>query len=73
VLRTEGAVMLDLTRGPDALFREFSADKGRNIRFSIKNGVDVQQATTREDLLDFCDVYRRGEERRGRRLVDSRQ
>jgi Acetyltransferase (GNAT) domain len=54
---TKGAVMLDLTKGPDALFREFSADKRRNIRFSIKNGVEVQQATTREDLLDFYDVY----------------
>jgi hypothetical protein len=54
---TEGAVMLDLTKGPDALFREFSADKRRNIRFSIKNGVEVAQATTREDLLEFYDVY----------------
>jgi hypothetical protein len=54
---TEGAVVLDLTKGPDALFREFSMDKRRNIRFSIKNGVEVTRATTHEDLLDFYDVY----------------
>jgi hypothetical protein len=54
----EGAVVLDLTKGPDALFREFSADKRRNIRFSIKSGVEVAQATTQEDLVDFYDVYR---------------
>jgi hypothetical protein len=55
--QTEGAVMLDLSKGPEALFREFSSDKRRNIRFSIKNGVNVQPATSREDLLEFYDLY----------------
>jgi hypothetical protein len=54
---TEGAVMLDLSKGPEVLFREFSSDKRRNIRFSIKNGVNVQPATSREDLLEFYDLY----------------
>jgi hypothetical protein len=53
----QGVVMLDLAQGPDALFREFTADKRRNIRFSIKHGVEVHQATTREDLLAFYEVY----------------
>jgi hypothetical protein len=53
----QGVVMLDLAKGPDALFREFTADKRRNIRFSIKHGVEVHQATTREDLRAFYDVY----------------
>jgi hypothetical protein len=53
----QGVVMLDLAKGPDALFRDFTADKRRNIRFSIKHGVEVDQATTREDLLEFYNVY----------------
>jgi hypothetical protein len=53
----QGVVMLDLARGPDDLFREFSADKRRNIRFSIKQGVEVHQAKTPQDLLAFYDVY----------------
>jgi hypothetical protein len=53
----EGTVMLDLTKGPEALFRRFTADKRRNIRFAIKHGVEVYQAATREDTLAFFEVY----------------
>lgn len=55
--QTDGVVMLDLAKGPDALFSEFATDKRRNIRFSIKNGVEISQATTHEDILEFYDVY----------------
>jgi hypothetical protein len=51
---TEGVVMLDLSKGPEALFG--GSDKRRNIRFSIKNGVGVQPATSREDLLEFYEL-----------------
>jgi len=54
---TGGAVTLDLTKGSDQLFREFTADKRRNIRFSIKHGVEVHQATTPEDFREFYEVY----------------
>jgi hypothetical protein len=54
---TEGVVMLDLAKGPDILFGEFSADKRRNIRFSMKHGVEVYQAAAHEDFLEFYDVY----------------
>jgi Acetyltransferase (GNAT) domain len=54
---TDGVVMLDLAKGPETLFSEFTADKRRNIRFSIKNGVEISQATTHEDILEFYEVY----------------
>ena len=40
----EGVVTLDLSRGPDALFRRFSENKRRNIKRAIKNGVSVEPA-----------------------------
>jgi Acetyltransferase (GNAT) domain len=55
--KTSGVVMLDLAKGPDALFAEFAADKRRNIRFAIKRGVEIHQATSHQDFLEFYDVY----------------
>jgi hypothetical protein len=40
----EGVAMLDLSRGPDALFRKFSENKRRNIKRAIKYGVSVEPA-----------------------------
>jgi hypothetical protein len=40
----EGVAMLDLSRGPDALFRKFSENKRRNIKRAIKCGVSVEPA-----------------------------
>jgi hypothetical protein len=55
--RLEGDVVLDLTLGPDALFKRFHETRRRNIRFAIRQGVTVSQATTREELLEYYDVY----------------
>jgi len=52
-----GNVVLDLTLGADALFREFAKDRRRNIRFAEKNGLTVRIATNREDFLRAYDVY----------------
>jgi len=48
--RYEGVVMLDLSRGPDALFRRFSENKRINIRKAIKYGVVVEPAQSREEI-----------------------
>jgi len=40
----EGVAMLELSRGPDALFRKFSENKRRNIKRAIKYGVSVEPA-----------------------------
>lgn len=61
-----GSVVLDLTRGADALFREFSKDRRRNIRFAEKHGVEVREATSDQDIVEAYAVYSawRGTERK---------
>jgi Acetyltransferase (GNAT) domain len=53
----QGCVVLDLTRGADALFKEFSKDRRRNIRFAEKHGVEVREATAAQDIADAYAVY----------------
>jgi hypothetical protein len=53
----QGNVVLDLTIGPDALFKEFSKDRRRNIRFAEKNGVEITEVTTDQDIADAYEVY----------------
>lgn len=53
----QGNVVLDLTRGVDALFQGFSKDRRRNIRYAEKNGITVRLATNKEDFLRAYDVY----------------
>lgn len=62
----EGSVVLDLTRGADALFKEFSKDRRRNIRYAEKHGVEVREAATDQDIVDAHRVYSawRGTERK---------
>lgn len=56
--RLMGNVVLDLTQGPDALFRQFPKGRRRNIRFAEKNGVEVHEATTVQDIRDAYEIYR---------------
>jgi hypothetical protein len=68
-----GNVVLDLTLGADAVFKQFTKDRRRNIRFAEKNGVIVSEAQTEQDVADAYTVYsnwrqRRGEAARGRTL-----
>jgi hypothetical protein len=53
----EGVVVLDLSLGPDALFRKFSANKRTNIRKAIKYGVSVDVARGRDDVSAYYAVY----------------
>jgi hypothetical protein len=52
----EGVVMLDLTHGPDALFRKFSENKRRNIKTAIRRGVSVESATSVEDVSAYYEI-----------------
>jgi GNAT acetyltransferase-like protein len=52
-----GNVVLDLTRGPDELFKEFSKDRRRNIRFAEKNGIVIERAETPEQIKEAYEVY----------------
>jgi hypothetical protein len=53
----EGVVMLDLTRGPEALFRKFSSNKKINIKKAIKLGVSVELAKSPDDVSAYYAVY----------------
>jgi hypothetical protein len=52
-----GTVVLDLAVGAEELFKQFSKDRRRNIRFAEKNGVEVTLATTAEDIAAAYEVY----------------
>jgi hypothetical protein len=47
-----GNVVLDLTMGAEALFKQFTKDRRRNIRFAEKNGVEVSEVSTDQDISD---------------------
>ena len=53
----QGNVVLDLTLGADALFKQFAKDRRRNIRFAEKNGVEISEVTTAQDIADAYAVY----------------
>lgn len=55
----EGNVVLDLTIGPQALLKQFHESRRRNIKAAIRNGIEVFQASNREDLLEYYEVYLR--------------
>jgi hypothetical protein len=52
-----GNVVLDLTQGAETLFKQFSKDCRRNIRFAEKHGVEVSEAETAQDIAEAYDVY----------------
>jgi len=58
----EGNVVLDLTLGAEKLFANFPKDRRRNIRFAEKNGVEIREATSEQDIKDAYDVYARWRE-----------
>ncbi|HXQ72005.1 MAG TPA: GNAT family N-acetyltransferase [Pyrinomonadaceae bacterium] len=53
----QGVVMLDLTKGPDELFKEFAPTRRTNVRNAIKRGVEVFTATTRDDFKAYYEIY----------------
>ena len=53
----EGDVVLDLTEGPDALFKQLHASRRKNIRHGIHSGVEVFPAKTLEDAEAFYRVH----------------
>lgn len=52
-----GDVVLDLKLGKDALFRGMHENRKRNIRLAIKNGVEVSEEVSSEDLAAYWTVY----------------
>lgn len=53
----EGVVMLDLTKGPDELFKQFASTRRTDIRNAIKRGLEVVIAGTRNEFRAYYDIY----------------
>jgi hypothetical protein len=53
-----GNVVLDLSSGADEVFKQFAKDRRRNIRFAEKNGVEVQLATSPQDIAEAYAAYK---------------
>jgi hypothetical protein len=53
----EGVVMLDLTKGPDELFKKFANTRRTDIRNAIKRGLEVGIADTRDEFRAYYDIY----------------
>lgn len=52
----EGCVVLDLRRGAEELYKDFHETRKRNIRAAVRNGIEVREATTMEDLAAYWEV-----------------
>jgi hypothetical protein len=52
-----GDVVLDLRPGADEVFKQFHKGPRRDIRAAIRNGVEVSEAKTPEDLAAYLEVY----------------
>jgi hypothetical protein len=53
-----GTIMLDLSKGTDQLFREFTEDRRYNIRRAIKAGVEVTEMDIPRDFDEYYVLYK---------------
>jgi hypothetical protein len=65
----EGNVVLDLTQGPDALFKQLKLHKRQSIRQATKRGVEIFEASSREDLLAYYDIQARWRQTPRKKIV----
>jgi hypothetical protein len=61
----QGAIVLDLSLGADALFRSFSQTRRTDIRNAIRAGVTVYLAASSADVSEAYDVYTEWAARKG--------
>jgi hypothetical protein len=55
----QGNVVLDLTKRPQALFKQLHESLRRNIRYAMKHGVEVFEASSEEEIRAYYEVYSR--------------
>ncbi|MGO9649144.1 MAG: GNAT family N-acetyltransferase [Terriglobales bacterium] len=53
----EGVVVLDLTRGPEALFKQLDKKRRNCIRSAMRQPVEIVEAATEQDITAFYAVY----------------
>lgn len=61
----EGVIVLDLARGPEKLFRNFSENKRTNIKKAIKYGVSVEPAQSPDDISAYYTICADWSQRKG--------
>lgn len=64
----EGDVVIDLRLGAEALFKQFHDNRKRNIRAAIRNGIEVSEVKTEEDMFAYWDVYCRWRETKRKKV-----
>ena len=69
----EGVVMLDLSLGPDPVFREFTKVRRKRIRRAIKHGVTVEPAKSCDDISAYYAVHVDWTRRRSRPIIGEEQ
>lgn len=65
----EGNVVLDLHLGPDAIYKGFHENRKRNIRAALKNGIEISEAATLEDLMAYWEVYSRWQQTKRKNIA----
>jgi hypothetical protein len=57
VRKMEGNVILDLQPGIERLFNQLHKSRRRDIRAALRNGIEVSEEKTPEDLAAYLDVF----------------
>ena len=52
-----GVVVVDLSIGARALFDNFAPKRRRDIRLALRNGIEVSEQTTTEELKEYWELY----------------
>jgi hypothetical protein len=53
----EGNVVLELSQGVQTLYKQLHENRRRNIRQAIKQGVEVFEASSKDEIAAYYDVY----------------
>jgi hypothetical protein len=67
----EGNVVLDLGLGKDALFKGFHENRKRNIRTAIKNGIEVSEVVTADDLAAYWAINSAWRQTKRKKIKDN--
>ncbi|CAN5342781.1 hypothetical protein BH10ACI3_BH10ACI3_23060 [soil metagenome] len=64
--RAEATIMLDLTKGADALFKDFSQTRRNELRKVMKLGLmEIKEIETRDEMLQLYEIHKDWNVRKG--------
>jgi hypothetical protein len=69
----EGAVVMDLDRDSEAMFRRLSSKRRADIKKAIKSGISVDAAVSRDDVSEFYVVHCEWARRKGQPIVEEEE